>query len=86
MKTISVIIPLMNSLVIDHILLALRQQHRPMSDVEILVAGIDTPGLVREDELVRFIPTNSAANGAVNRLAYAATKRGTFRSILAGMI
>jgi glycosyltransferase involved in cell wall biosynthesis len=66
-KTLSVIIPNWNSLLIHKILDRLKRQTCDLSTVEILVVGIDEPGLVVEDQLVRFIPTTYSANGAVNR-------------------
>ncbi|MFQ5855670.1 MAG: glycosyltransferase family 2 protein [Anaerolineae bacterium] len=67
LKTLSVIIPNWNSTLIREILQALRRQTVDVSTVEVLVVGVDEPGLVTEDETVRFIPTSRSANGAVNR-------------------
>jgi GT2 family glycosyltransferase len=54
---ISVIIPNLNSPIIDRTLTALRAQQFDLSRVEVLVVGLDEPGLVQEDELVRLIDT-----------------------------
>lgn len=43
------------------ILRVFRYQTVDLSGVEILVVGVDEPGLVAEDELVRFIPTDQSA-------------------------
>lgn len=67
MKAFSVIIPTWNSRLIPQILAALRPQIRNPADAEILVVGVDEPGLVVEDALVKFIPTAREANGAVCR-------------------
>ena len=57
--TISVIIPNLNSPVIDQTLAALRRQIPAPAGTgyEVLVVGMDEPGLVQEDERVRFIRT-----------------------------
>jgi GT2 family glycosyltransferase len=61
----SVVIPNLNSPLIDQVLDALRAQTvRPL---EILVVGLDAPGLVREDGLVRLISTGRPASPAVAR-------------------
>jgi cellulose synthase/poly-beta-1,6-N-acetylglucosamine synthase-like glycosyltransferase len=54
----SVIIPDTDSQRMSEILCALRGQSAYLTAGEILVVGSDRPGLVREDELVRFIPTD----------------------------
>jgi glycosyltransferase involved in cell wall biosynthesis len=59
--TVSVIIPNTDSLLIGDILRALRAQRTDLSQVEVLVVGTDAPGLVQEDRLVRFIPTEHTA-------------------------
>jgi glycosyltransferase involved in cell wall biosynthesis len=64
---LSIIIPNKNSPVIHKTLDSLRHQTRDMSDAEVLVVGVDEPGLVVQDDLVRFIPTTGAANAALNR-------------------
>lgn len=57
MEAISIIIPNTNSLLIQQLLDALRHQTASRLATEVLVVGVDEPGLVIEDELVRFIPT-----------------------------
>jgi glycosyltransferase involved in cell wall biosynthesis len=60
-RLLSVIIPNTNSLLMAKILQAFRRQTVDLSAVEVLVVGTDEPGLVVEDELVRFIPTGPSA-------------------------
>lgn len=67
MITASIIIPNTNSRQIDTILHALHQQRGDLSTVEVLVVGTDTPGLVREDSLVRFLPTCPGAHASDKR-------------------
>lgn len=55
--TVSVIIPNLNSPVVDRTLAALRGQDFDLSGVEVLVVGLDEPGLVQEDDLVSSIST-----------------------------
>lgn len=57
MKRVSVIIPNTNSPRIGDILHRLRHQTIDMSEAEVLVVGVDNPGLVKQDALVRFVPT-----------------------------
>lgn len=71
---ISVVIPNLNSPLIDQVLDALRDQTvRPL---EVLVVGLDGPGLVREDSLVRLISTGRPAGPAVARNMGARAARG----------
>ena len=58
MKDFSVIIPDTDSRRMAEILRALRDQSADLTAGEILVIGSDRPGLVEENELVRFIPTD----------------------------
>ena len=67
MSRLSVIIPNLNSSVIHQTLDALRHQTGDLPQMEVLIIGIDEPGLVIEDHLVRFIPTDPATNAAVKR-------------------
>jgi glycosyltransferase involved in cell wall biosynthesis len=64
---VSVIIPNLNSLVVDRTLVALRDQRFSLARVEILVVGLDEPGLVRTDRLVRMISTETPVPPAVAR-------------------
>jgi GT2 family glycosyltransferase len=64
---VSVIIPNLNSLIIGRTLAALRYQEFDLSRVEVLVIGLDEPGLVQADELVRLISTDGPAPPAVAR-------------------
>lgn len=64
---VSVIIPNLNSTIIDRTLAALRTQDFDLSQVGVLVVGLDEPGLVQTDELVRLISTGVPATPAVAR-------------------
>jgi GT2 family glycosyltransferase len=59
---ISIVIPNLNSPIIDSVLDALRSQ--TVAPLEILVVGLDHPGLVREDELVRLLSTGQPISPA----------------------
>ena len=64
---ISVIIPNLHSPFIDRTLDSLRQQTRDLSDVEVIVVGMDKHGLVEEDAVVRHLPTESPVSPAIAR-------------------
>lgn len=64
---VSVIIPNLNSPMIDRTLDSLRHQRFDLSLVEILVVGLDAPKLVQEDELVHLISTKEPTRSAVAR-------------------
>lgn len=64
---ISVIIPNLNSIFIDQTLAALRNQNFDMTQVEILVVGLDTPNLIKEDSLVKFIKTKKPTRPSIAR-------------------
>jgi GT2 family glycosyltransferase len=64
---ISVIIPNLHSPIIDQTLDALHQQTVDLSQVEVLVVGLDGPGLVQEDDLVRLVSSGAPASPAANR-------------------
>lgn len=64
---VSVIIPNLNSPVIDQTLEALRAQDYALGTVEVLVVGLDEPGLVSTDDLVQLIPTGDPVTPAVAR-------------------
>lgn len=64
---ISIIIPNFNSNIIHLTLDALRRQSYSMENAEVLVIGTDEPRLVKEDALVRFIPTQKPVNAATAR-------------------
>lgn len=57
-KSVSIIIPNLNSPVVDQTLASLRSQTFDLDQVEVLVVGQDKLQFVVEDELVRFIPTD----------------------------
>jgi hypothetical protein len=65
--SLSVIIPNLNSPVIGHVLEAVRTQEADPRQIEILVVGRDTPGLVIEDSVVRFLETEHPAPAAQAR-------------------
>lgn len=78
MISVSVIVPNQNSPVIGRTLDSLRRQTTELSVMEVLVVGAD-PGLVSEDELVRFIPADQRTNAAHKRnLALKAAKGELF--------
>ena len=62
---LSVVIPSLNSPLIDQVLDALRRQEELPQ--EILVVGLDSHGLVQEDGLVRLISTGRPASPAAAR-------------------
>jgi glycosyltransferase involved in cell wall biosynthesis len=66
-KTCSIIIPDTNSWLMNDILYNLRRQTVDLSQAEVLVVGTDEPGLVTEDELVRFIPTDASRSHASDK-------------------
>ncbi|KKL92027.1 hypothetical protein LCGC14_1888780, partial [marine sediment metagenome] len=67
MKKVSIIIPNTDSLLIREVITSLKQQTADMSAVEIIVVGSDEPGLVIEDEMVRFVPTGQSSSYASNK-------------------
>jgi len=64
---ISIIIPNLNSKIIDLTLDALQRQEFDLSQIEVLVIGLDDQGLIQENELVRWISTDVPATPAVAR-------------------
>jgi GT2 family glycosyltransferase len=64
---ISVIVPNLNSPMVNLTLASLRAQDFDLSQVEVLVVGLDEPGLVQTDELVRLISTGVPAAAAAAR-------------------
>lgn len=70
----SVIIPNLNSPLIGAVLDALRRQ--TVLPQEILVVGLDEPGQVREDDLVRLVSTGQPVSPAVARNIGARMARG----------
>lgn len=64
MQKTSIIIPDTDSFLIKEIIARLKQQSEDMSAAEILIVGSDKPGLVTEDEKVRFIPTSRSSSFA----------------------
>ena len=64
---LSIVIPNLHSPIIDQTLTAIRGQTFDLSTVEVLVVGLDGPGLVREDECVRMISTHRPVPPAIAR-------------------
>ena len=64
---VSVVIPNLNSVVVDSTLSALHHQEFDMTRVEVLVVGLDEPGLVQADRLIHKISTGTPAPPAVAR-------------------
>lgn len=64
---ISVIVPTLNSSLIDRTIEALRAQTVDPDRFEILVVGLDELGLVQSDERVRLIDEGGRASAASNR-------------------
>jgi len=73
---ISIVIPNLNSRVIDRVLAALRRQAADLSVVEVLVVGRDELGLVDEDRLVRFLDSGQPIPPAQARNRGLAASRG----------
>lgn len=73
---ISVIIPNLNSTVIDRTLLALQAQTIDLCQVEVLVVGLDQWGLITGNDLVRLINTGQPTSAAYNRNLGMAQSRG----------
>lgn len=67
MKRVSVIIPNLNSEIIHHVCRALRAQTVSADHFEVLVVGVDKPGLVQEDELITSIATDEKALAPAKR-------------------
>ena len=57
MDGVSIIIPSLNSLVIDQVTAAIHEQTCQPNDLEVLVVGLDEHHLVHEDAQMRFIST-----------------------------
>ncbi len=64
---VSVIIPSLNSPILDDVLAAVRSQEGIEDVDEILVVGRDEPGLVGDDGVARLIDTGRPVNSAVAR-------------------
>ncbi|MDY7096485.1 MAG: glycosyltransferase [Acidobacteriota bacterium] len=65
--TTSVIIPNLDSPLVDRTLAALAADGAPGPGVEVLVVGRDAPGLVPRDGSIRFVETAEAVNPAAGR-------------------
>ncbi|NJN81580.1 MAG: glycosyltransferase [Caldilineaceae bacterium] len=73
---VSVIVPNLNSPMIDRTLEALRAQTFDLTRAEVLVVGVDEPGLVTEDRLVRRVTVPVPCSAAQNRNRGIAEARG----------
>jgi GT2 family glycosyltransferase len=73
---ISIIIPDLDSPLVDRTLAALRDQGAPGDGIEVLVVGSDAPGLVPRDGTVRFLETAERLNPAAARNRGVAAARG----------
>lgn len=67
MIRISVVIPTLNAPTINQTLRALQRQTFDLTHVEVLVVGLDEPGLIQTNSLVHFIPTDGPKSPAINR-------------------
>ena len=72
----SVIIPNLNSPIIDETLVSLKHQRFDRAHFEVIVVGVDAPGLVKTDELVKFEQWESALSPAAARNRGAALAGG----------
>ncbi|MFZ1755262.1 MAG: glycosyltransferase [Caldilineaceae bacterium] len=73
---ISVIVPTLNSPLIDRTVTALRAQSLNPAHVEILVVGVDEAGLVQPDNRVRLLAEGGRASAAENRNRGMAAAKG----------
>lgn len=73
---VSIVIPTLNSPVIDRVLAAVRGQTFDLARIEVLVVGRDEPGLVVEDGLVRFLESEHPLPPAQARNRGLAASRG----------
>ncbi len=64
---LSIVIPNLNSPVVDRTLAAIRSQRFDLLMAEVLVVGLDGPGLVHQDRLVQLISTGRPAPPAIAR-------------------
>jgi len=78
----SVVIPTFDSPVIDQTLAALRRQDFARGEFEVIVVGLDRPGLITCDELVRFDRTERPYGPAEARNRGAAQARGEIIAFL----
>lgn len=76
MPAISVIVPDLDSPLIDRTLAALREQGAPGDGVEVVVVGSDAPGLVPRAGDVRFLASGGRLNPAAARNRGVAAARG----------
>ncbi len=65
--SVSIVIPNLNSPIVDRTIEAIRQQSRGLADVEVLIVGLDSPGLIDAEPPIAFISTGQPAPPAVAR-------------------
>jgi GT2 family glycosyltransferase len=75
-RSISIVVPDLDSPLVDRTLAALREQGAPGPGVEVLVVGSDAPGRVPRDGTVRFVAAAERLNPAAARNLGVATARG----------
>jgi GT2 family glycosyltransferase len=73
---ISIVVPDLDSPLVDRALAALREQGAPGAGVEVLVVGRDAPGRVPRDGSVRFVETAERLNPAAARNRGVGAARG----------
>ncbi len=66
-KRVSVVIPSLNSAVINRTIASLKEQTFGLDQLEVLVVGLDDAGLIDPADGIRFIPTGAPVNPAVAR-------------------
>jgi len=75
-RSISIVVPDLDSPLVDRTLAALHDQGAPGPGVEVLVVGSDAPGLVPRDGEVRFVAAAERLNPAAARNRGVAAARG----------
>ncbi|HYU35854.1 MAG TPA: glycosyltransferase [Thermoanaerobaculia bacterium] len=74
--TVSILIPNLDSPLVDRTLAALAAQGAPGPEIEVLVVGRDAPGLVPRDSAVRFLETAERLSPAAARNRAVAAAQG----------
>lgn len=76
LKRFSVVIPTLNSPIIDRTLESLERQTFPRDDFEVIVVGMDKFGLIKTNDLIRFERSNAPLPPATARNRGAKDARG----------
>ena len=76
MKRFSVVIPTLNSPIIDRTLESLESQTFPRDEFEVIVVGVDKFGLIKTNDLIRFERSNEPLSPATARNRGAKNARG----------